>query len=226
MKYYVLKSSNNPKIIGNTEPVETYLPNEDWKYWSSDSFITFPQEGTVNFNVKFPIFKLQNSARVTDLLRDTNTGFRSLLISDRLFNCIRKFKLDENQAFDVKLLLKEEIITYKMVFFTSIKNDEYINFEESIFRQECNPPKEKNVQYLSFNNSENYWKNRLNLHQIKSDQSIKVDVLKLKNGNINHDIFRLDGIVNRIIVSEIVKNEILSQDITGIEFIDLETYKE
>ncbi len=224
--FYKILYSDDYEEIGYAHQLDQLLPNGNWKYWGEKSYINFPIIGKVNFSLEFPLFKLNNKSKIVDLLRAPNTGYQSLVVSNKLYETITAFSVDETQSFNITILMKDEKINYNMIFFSRPRDEEFVSFEKSTFRitptlGEYDMDKEINVKNYS-----QYLHLKEILEDEKPSKQIRLNTLILNSENINFDVFRLQWISPGIYISERMKLAMEKQGITGIRFLPTHELRE
>lgn len=223
-KYYKLLPSLDMKVVGVSIQSQKYLPNESWMYWDLDSFINVGQERVINFEPKFPIFSLDKKAKITDFIYDINTGVSWLLINKRFLDIIKNFKVEEYQFYKVKVRTKTgEVLDYFMIFLNHTRDKSYISWENTRFRQTTRFMQE-DIKVLNFQNFEEFDKLKRNLYE--TNEEIALEYLHLKNSEISSDLFRLRWVDSGFFISENLKNELESQKITGIRFVEVSVLRQ
>ena len=132
MKFYVLRSSGNKKIIGHYPQVKTVQHN--CHVWDEPKFI-----GKINFEkVDFePITSnaiLYDSSKTTDLINVSSIGFHlKLLISGELKKIIEKYTKEKCQFFQAPIILKKKLISDYFLVHPYKFDFKYVDFEKTSF---------------------------------------------------------------------------------------------
>ncbi len=217
MKFYVLRSSGNKKIIGHYPQVKTVQHN--CHVSDNPNFIdSFPFK-KIEGNPILSNAVLYSKSKQTDLIKTSSIGFSygSLLISDKLKNILEQFNCFGVQFFPTYILHKDKKIDeYWQTHIYDIPYD-IIDFKNTDLLLKDRDENRKPVQnYLERVNKEEF------LSMVETIKYPKMLYLKnvsfVEHMNLDYFFFRNFEGASLGITSERLKNEIEKQEISGIEF--------
>lgn len=133
----LFKLAHNAEIaeIGYYPQVEVSWP---WSidYWGERSFVNTPLSGSVRDDVVFPKFNLASRAKANDWVGNgAALEINYLFISDRLYELMRSFQMDEYQQFPVSVEAQGNTLDYHLVYFLWPRSDDYIDWQNTIFQR-------------------------------------------------------------------------------------------
>jgi hypothetical protein len=218
MKYYRLKESIDPTVIGKIYPqTEPYYPtNIEHPEYIFNAFKDFSK---IDRNVIIPFAKLRKkSAKISDVMNCTGFGFSfRMLISDRLKTILENSNHLGCQFLPTKIysFSGEEEFTYwltnSFIFFP-----EYVDFKNSEIwlSRAVQTPKEK-IYCDSFEQFE--WEKKRH-----APAPVQIGNFSINSGIVEYDFFAINEVTNIIAhcVSEDLKNKIEEAGCTGFEFVE------
>lgn len=186
----------------------------------------FPQVSCLNQNlsrsIKFDdfvnldselLFQLEPKAKLTDVLSQANISAHGLLINKKVKDLLEKFKLMEHRYY--KCLVKDNTgIThdYYWLHISDYSVLDKIDYANSKFNLRESGFREKNITLDSFKD----YKDKLDflgiLYTVSADELVLSQEFDSSIDLFNIPIF----IKKKIIISEKLKTELISQKITGI----------
>ena len=222
MELFKINYSVDPRIIGYVnQQMESYVG--DYEYWGKNSFTQIPLSGKIEFELKFPTFKLYSAAKRTDLLQNTFSMGRTLLLSPKAKELLEHQYLDSTQWYEVKVLHNVRRMNYYILYMPNDRQSELINWSASSFaivhRKEFNYEggvmRPIEVAPLSLNSFEEYLSEMRSLrdteHKVRLKKAILVE-------NIKFDLFRMRGPLLGFFCSNRLKTAIEEAGLTGFRF--------
>ncbi|TAF66772.1 MAG: hypothetical protein EAZ58_10145 [Flavobacterium sp.] len=222
MKYYRISYSIEKKIIGHNPQIQKTTwdgrPNDDGAFGTQGLF------NPIHKNPAIPTLEFYKSAKTTSLIHMVEIGIDEyLIINESFLEFLKPYCNGPFQTWKIKATKKEVDYTYYIFYLNEYKSD-FINYEKSTFElfeekystislnQEVKVTSD--VDYL--NKSIKY----SGLNGVHHMQPTKI-VLNTKNQEV--DFFRCahNGMAGYY-VSERLKQAILDNGFTGIEFEEIE----
>lgn len=218
MKYYLIRSSSDPKVIGvknGLAQVEfgekenkhnlTYKKTLDFfsyaEYWRNDE--VFPE-----FEVHLNASILKN-AKLTSFIEYTPFLLSCpFLVHNDVVSIFSRFNIQRHRNYPVKIYDSKECINseYKL-FCCPYLGFDVINYSESIFYTGSDL---LGKTYYTFNNEKEYR---------SFPNIINSEVLKM-NDNFDSSLDLFVGRIGGMHVSERLKNELQNNNVTGIKILD------
>jgi hypothetical protein len=178
------------------------------------------------FEPDLDYFILSKRSKCTDFISSAFFISRSFIISPKLLSLLLKFNLPPHVSYKIKIEYgKDNFIDYYILYFIDIGLEE-INFSKSNFIIE-ESFSHKTVNDVKITSLEDYLKLkekiRINFENGKSKRcSIITSKLCLKKQPL-FDIFRVNPMINgSIFLNEKLKNELLTNYISGIELEEID----
>lgn len=207
-----------------TNSVETYVGNgysqtdinsEEYNIRENYSIWNINYHEKINFDLRMPVFLLNKRAKKTDLIFSNHySPFASLLISERLWIILQKFKLPAYQLYPTVLKdSKGNVYPYHFIYFYE-SDDSYLDFPKSSFYVKIRGENGFSIKEQKVKSLEDYFK----LKRLFKEENIKLEVLEpvLKEG-IPLDLFRTKKVFLPLFISEALRNALLENGITGIK---------
>lgn len=216
MRYYLLEESVDAREIGDFPQVQGWLPPHN--PWGEGGIYRVPSvENHADFDLELPVFVLAPRARVTDLL-STILHSRFMVLSDRLFDLIQQFNLDEHRTFKGKVQMHDRQSDYNFIYWQRFQDADYVNWGDTRFQHKNKAGQKFEIQFDNLQNLREKSKRVF----LDSDGEIEASSLRLNHSAIKYDLFFLLWVSRGCFVSERVKQAIEDNGITGVRFIDAE----
>lgn len=177
-------------------------------YWAPNSFAMTPLQGSINFDIIFPVFEAAQSAKLTDWVSTVNIDRNYLMVTTRFYRLLQSFKMDEYQHFPTQIRTHEGILNYNLIYFPWPRGDDFIDWERSTFHRitangDCILMQFKNVKERQL---------AIDSHEIR------IEKLLIHTEKITMDIFRFKGFEDGYYVTRRLKDSIETNGMTGIRF--------
>lgn len=228
MKLYKILNSVDPEVIGFVDQqMETYVGEYD--YWGNNSFTKIPLGGRIIFDLKFPVFKLYSSAKRTDLLQNTYSMGRTLLVSPNAREVLEQYNNDTTQWYSAKILHNHHQLEYFVLYMPNDRQSEFIDWEASSFsivhRNEYNFDRGvmsyKEIAPLTLSNYEEYILKARALRE--APQKVHANKVILAS-HIEYDLFRMNVPLMGYFCSSRLKMAIEKAGLTGFRFEPVDNY--
>ncbi|MFT5723122.1 MAG: hypothetical protein ACI9JN_000229 [Bacteroidia bacterium] len=212
MRHYLVKESSD-EDVGKTYPQSQKIILPKGKTVKDPAFVWNVQFCKIpDFEPILGTIKVENSAKLTDLI-SSSTISNGYIISKKLFKILGDFNLGNFIQKPVTVKFKGDYFEYYWVHIANDKST-MIDFNNSNF-------------YLidSFSNKDSCSiKNWDELVQIRKSASSlkKIRFDKMQIGEFLEDCFHLNHIFYDLIISERLKNAILKNGVTGINFQNID----
>ncbi len=224
MKYYRIEKSIDPKVIGvkdgsaQAELTKKSFVDKNRYDEYIDYFLSY-KEGWFDNQAKFPSFdfdlqylKLKKQAQITDFICFAPAFYHKFLINDKVQNILGRYNVSSYKLYNVSLYGDNTKIfsNYKFLFSPSLSYD-HINFSKSVF---------------SLGNSRT-GKEFIVIHSLEEFLSIDKPlnrerlVLKSNKFDTSLDYFNL-LIFPDPIISENLKEGLISESVTGINIVEFD----
>jgi len=179
----------------------------DVDYRGERSYIQTPLRGPVRHDIVFPRFTLEKVAKTNDWVGDGGgVGMYYWMISTKLYEIVKTFKMDEHQYFPAPVHTPKGIVDYHLIYFPWPRGDDFIDWEKSTF-QRVTASGERTV--LQFENSK-----ARNL--ARDAHEIQIESIVLHPEKMIFDTFRFRSFHSGFYVSERLKNAMEAAGMTGI----------
>ncbi len=236
MKYYKLERSIDIKELGWFYPKTAILQDYDFNH--PHSIRKIPLFGEIEYPIRFPDFKVRNSAFLTDYLHCVAASGKWLLYSPKAWDLIKELNLPEYQVFPVKVYHKRKPFDYFSLYFPLADETSFIDWRTSKFQLIM---EEKNFQShpageISFKTFSDFMRTRFFLdagndlvsrgdfqtgaHNLSFKLHLSPLVTKISK-KINFDLFRQTQPVRGYCASEKFKKIIQENNLTGFRFLPL-----
>lgn len=225
MKYYRIRHSIDPKVIGRKYPqVEDVLISTTW---DSPMFLQSFADKKAPPNVEVPAAKLYKSAKVTDLISASAVGLSlNLLVSQQLAEILRNAKTADMQFFDTGVLERNGIEHKYSIVHSYGSGGRVLDFEKStiayvkqlglhdiVQASELSTKEEFEEEIVKFNS---YIETTEVLEKFLSVEN----VMFVENSDIDFFGVRFVSGGTGYYVSERLKSEIEYYEFTGMVFIE------
>lgn len=212
---YILREALNPSEIGHTFPqVQNTIGGSPYN---------LPPQDRPATDLNIPVFLLHSKSKKIDYISCSNSFF-GMLVSPKLKNLLIKHKLPAHQVFPAKIKHYNKYYDY---FLINIYEDalHYIDFEASRFYQ--GTAAGSWTKDININSIEEYTRMSKNMPQMSDgmDTFVLISELRLREDIIDTDVFRLRRLLTHYFVSEKLKNELIENHITGVDFIPVDQLK-
>lgn len=222
MKYFEIRNSINPKVVGTFPQVEKAIHNcsvgNNPNFIDNFSYIKIDDEPITSNAI------LKKNAIITDLISASIMGFSlKLLISDKFKSIIQKYSGQKCQFFQAPIIYQDKYYYNYWIMHPYKINIDYIDFEKSTFavrrKKQGGGTLLENIEVSTIENFQKILKNKKELNytyffseriSIKSNTKDNFFILRYVEGGIKY------------VVSEKLKKEIEINNCTGIEFMPLE----
>lgn len=201
--YYTIENRTD-KEVGSVYPQTGCLSQNLTRSIKLDEFINIDSE---------ILFQLEPKAKLTDVLSQANISVYGLLVNKKLKDLLKKFNLIQHHYY--KCLIKDHkgiIHDYYWMHIYDNSIIDKIEYAKSKFYLRESGFREKDIELNSFED----YKNKMEALGIHYTVSADKLVLSSKFDN-SLDLFNVPLFTKKkIIISEKLKEELLSQKITGI----------
>lgn len=223
MEIFKVENSVDPAVIGYVnQQMDTYIGS--YEYWGNQSFTKIPNSGKIDFNIKFPTFKLFDRAIRTDFLQNHYSMGRTLLLSPVAKNLLEQNHLDDSQWYSVKVLHKKKKMEYYMLFMPNNRQAVYIDWAASSFSMvDGREPltaggvlRFKKIAHLAFSSYEEYISKKVSIRDTQF--MVEPDKIFLINP-IEYDLFRMSLPLLGYFCSGRMKALIEDASLTGFRFV-------
>lgn len=215
--YYIIKDSLDPKIVGSAYP-QAYDFIKGYNPEAPDAIFTM-----YDYRTSFPDFepdldgiKLSGKAKLTDFISNSFDGF---IVSPNVKLIMEKYNLCPHCFYPMSVYACGKKNDY---FYLVIRSDysDFVNYGESIF-VEFKLIGQQIDRFISVTSKEELL---IKKEKIKKERGIAWTIWGDKivmdeNFSINLDFFEISVMDSNIYISERLKNEILSNNLKGWEFI-------
>lgn len=218
MKYYNLKSSRNRKEVGIKPQSQTGNIGD-----VQQDFM--PWEGKIDFDFQLPEPFLEKKAKNVSFLDVAFIHpYRFLVIDDEFLNFLKDFSIEEFQYWKINTWVnkKETIDKYNLFLINDTKQEEYIDFSKSEFysKKLGDWNNSSPLKLVFVKDYEEYVFEKEKLRKDKLRLLHKKVTLNLSN--TTEDMFRIINAPPRgYFVSEKLKNAIVENGFTGLEFVEV-----
>ena len=223
MNFYKLNNSVDPNVTGHVPmQIEDWV-EEGYNYLAPYSYRNIPSSGRIEYEVRFPIFKLRNEAKQTDFLQNVHASDRIRLLSPKAKEVLEKYSLDATQWYPIKVLHRNRKLNYFVLYMPNDRQSGFINWKASSFaivhRNEYNfdrgmmSPKE--IAPLALSNYKEYI---LKVRALR-ETALKVHPQKIiLASHIEYDLFRMKVPFMGYFCSVHLKTAIEEAGLTGFRF--------
>lgn len=220
MQYYEIKGETNPKIIGRRYPQASGIVNHvNYDRNSPNSIFKANVWRKLDTALNIPSLSLHSQSKRTDFLSSVVNN-QILLISEKLFELAKKFNLPCFQSFKTSVESKNNQFDY-FFFFIPENSTELIDFEKSTF---CIARWNSKIETIEIN-SFNEFKKEQSKYPKPNSFRVAVEQLVLNEKKIKYDFFRILGPLSSYFISESLRDAIIENGITGMEFISTSEMK-
>lgn len=214
MEYYILYYSSQSKEIGSSFPQVGTIHKKGFDGELLNKRKELPERFC------FPDFKLENRAKLTDLLSSSTMLFPAqILLSNKFFDIIKDFTAPYFQTFETRVIDKKGLRLPYKIMHQYQHMDDYIDYNKTVFELTSydftvSPPasEKREFQVESFEEFEFF------NQSYKGSKCIKH--LHLAVGNIQYDHFRTI-LGNLWVINEHVAKALIQEKITGLSIIPL-----
>lgn len=220
MKYFVIRHSLDPKIVGVHQQVEEAKYN--CHVWDDPLFIDRLSFTKIDFDPKVANAILTNKSKLTDLISAPIIGFhRLLLVSDKLKNILEDNRKTGIQFFRSGIYHKKRFFENYWILNVYEINMEFIDFKNSIIYKTKNVF--NNIAELEIKNLKDYINVKNKIEKEGYPIGFQIKRIELVD-DIDQDFFVLNNVNGGVkyVVSEKLKQEIEEEGCTGIEFMPIE----
>lgn len=221
MKYYILKHSNNSKIIGKEFPqVHKMTSNYDYEAKNSVHALSRYFNKFPDFVPNLESFVLHPKAIITDIISAAVIGGCGFLISERFKEILSSFVLPLHKFFKAKLIHNNKL--YNDYFWLHINSDytSFVDFPNSEFCT-CESFSFKTADKINIFSKEDFIIKRKNVQ--KSNEFLDIEATKLKMNlsfiDENLDLFKISQFDSDFYVSDFLRENIEKEMISGIDII-------
>ncbi len=205
-EYYTISNSTDEKIVGREYPQVDCLTQA--RAHAISSWQTYS-------NVKTLKFELNKKAKLTDVLSDVSlSGSTGLLINDKVKAIFEKFNLMNHQYFDAIVVTpKDGEIPYSWLHLSDPEMIHKLDYTKSIFFRTEYTFREEEIELASYAEYERHMDD-------DKDASFGVELDKIAlNDSFDRSIelFTFLPFDNEIYISKELCDELLNNEITGIE---------
>lgn len=226
MKYYKLKLSTKPEVIGKVFPqISRVKDASNYDRDTSNSIYTAGVWGEVKVDLNVPDYLLHYHSKRTSFLSFHATQF--LLIERKLVELFENFKLPIKQIFETSIESRKKNYDY-FLFYLPENYYQYIDFKRSTFALVPMRGKKNVVVEPDINSLEEFdsWINEYPYLIRSNPKKMKIVAVNifLNTNLIEYDFFRIIGPVgmSNYFVSERLKNAMQENGFTGVEYIPLD----
>ncbi len=222
MDYFFMTDSADSKIVGKFPQLEKMFDGFNalrrFEVWGLHSELRkTPMENISGFQLK-------HHSKLTDWISFVQVGFGSALISERFHTLLQNFDCMPSISVDSEVNYQKNTYHYKFLYFPEVFN-QFIDFKKTRFFIGSTNKWEADVSIHSF---EQFKAASAELEEIRvrtgKIRSIKILELYFNSSKTNKDFFKISNIVNYI-VSARLKDAIIENGITGVEFTPAQGYK-
>jgi len=169
----------------------------------------------------FPPFEAMNKRTIlTDVLSASSINTKEgLFIKESSYESIKEFFPKDIVIMPIDVHKEEEVYKYLYVYLNEINND-YIDFDRSLFYRETTPiqpPQPAIAKLLKVKDAEEYYQ----LVRFNDEFELKFHQLFLDEKKIDKHVFRLRGTFGRLFFSEELVQACKKLKMTGIDFQDV-----
>jgi hypothetical protein len=230
MKYFIIKESNDPKVIGRGLFVQA--ESSHWLYWDNDVYSDKNSILTQRYKKIIPKTYwaqpiLKKTAKITDLISSIPVSLPCL--SQRMKDILQPYMSEEFQFLKTSLIHKDRLIP-DYYFLNPYKIDyEILDLESTEFKilldvlkyyppvyKEFHPKSLEEIMYYHNAIYNNCTPDRVTVFNPKIKDSVSGHIYFLMSFYIQTDLF-----VNCLIISEKVKQELEAAKCTGFDLIEL-----
>ena len=172
--------------------------------WGPDSYTMTPLKGPIEFEIIFPHFVLEDGAKLTDWVSTPNVDRNYLMVSTRLMDLLKEYRLDEYQYFPAPVHTPKGIVDYHLIYFPWPRQDDFIDWEKSLFKED----NEGVSVELRFQESRRFL--------MENNDNTKMKEAVIFPDKITMDVFRFTNYRSGFYVSERLKNAMEAAGMTGI----------
>jgi len=218
MKYYKIKHSIDPKVVGGYIQASGSLKRGNIDNIGLRSKITIP--------VDPPILVLDKKSKPTTLLSSWIDYSVFLVVKDYFVQFLENFTIPDYQYWNIEVYHKKELIPIYQLFHISNPSDsDYIDYRKSDFYiirrwDDTYTPKpvsiENHKQYLDLQNKLNDGNDFLEIEYKKLVMDFSTateDIIRFVDVSLNFGYY----------ISERLKNAIEKERFTGMEIVEIET---
>ncbi|HVG17078.1 MAG TPA: hypothetical protein VM935_19050 [Chitinophagaceae bacterium] len=214
MKYYKLEFSLDKKEIGDYPQIQKFIkgynPN---KQESCSQIARFYFGIKPDVEVDFNCLGLSSKAKLTDYLSASYlNALTGLLISRKLCDFLSGLRIPDNISYQAHVYQNEKLISDNYLWMHFINSyPELINYSKSDFFLDHSEANFKKVDITSFDEYK----------ALQDKVRYKVNSNKLvvkKEFDDRFDLLRIGVVRNETYVTEIVKDEMVAKEFTGIVF--------
>ena len=217
MKYFILTYTTDTKEKGSVYPQVKVLERG-----SHDLVLNQYNDKELPKEVRFPTFKLEYKAKLTDVLSSSVLGrSTNILASPSVVEVLSTFNLPKHQVFDTSVLNKKgERIPYIVIHQYFHSDVDYIDYQRSQYFRITGY--DFTVDPYTIKGEEvdvDSWEEIINITQSKKG-SICGRSIYLKESDISYDAFLLRN-PNAWVINEEVADKLNEKKITGIAMVPL-----
>ena len=215
MKYYCLDYTTDAKVDNGIFPQNQKFVKEYNSSVENSAYDLLMKSNEYVFTNEFNIGTLiiESEINLTDYI--SSAIFTNSLISNNLLNILLEFKLQKHRIFRIPITYKNNLLTYNYIYFWRYQSPA-IDYLQTNF-MECEILGDRlNDKLLYFSNFEDY-----NLARIKEYDDngvfIKPYQITLIQSQLEFDIFEIGIGLYNTVISEKVKDALLSANLTGFD---------
>ena len=204
---FKLRQSVDASVIGVFPQV-----GERWPWsadrWGADSYTMTPLKGPIEFEIIFPHFVLEDGAKLTDWVSTPNVDRNYLMVSTRLMDLLKEYRLDEYQYFPAPVHTPKGIVDYHLIYFPWPRGDDFIDWEKSTFLR-VTASGERTILQFEHSKARNL---------ARDAHEIQIEKMVLHPEKMTYDAFRFRSFHSGFYVSERLKNAMEAAGMTGIVY--------
>ena len=174
-------------------------------------------------DITFPDLRMYSQAKYTDIIYPGMFGHGYFALSPKALSVLCNLSLDTYQLFDCAIHRRNEAKKYFIIYISSDKTDEYIDWKNSIFTYwQSFGHIERDQVYI--NNLDDYREKKRKLRELNYDLELHQRVsIRMKSFVFNEDaqffdLFKLTSPALGIYVSTAFVESIRDQQLTGFAF--------
>ena len=209
MEVMIIKSSSDPKNVGNNFPQTVLLSKNE----TDDLEFLSTQKGKrIEKKISLNNILLSPGAILTDAISCSLGAGNDMIVSDKLYKLIKESNVDPVQFFDVSFKFNKEIITnYHWLHFV-YELEPFINFKKTKYNVEQFPELKKNV-ITDYDTFKKFSEGKDKYGFLRSKKTVL-----LESFNQKLDLFVLSPIDQNIYISKLLYEKMIEWKITGLDY--------
>jgi hypothetical protein len=219
MKYYLLEEAMRTEETGDQHP-QILKMSKKQDFDDDNGVYVFARISLPQTNPDLRFLLLDKAAKITDVISTVMLSMTGLLISEKVKNLLNKYKLPEHRYYEAYVLDQVNNVEYKYYWLQMVVNYDlrYLDISKSSFVIATTSIIKTPPIPIEIASYEDY---REKQSKMSSKQIIKVSRATLNSG-CNEDIFKIPGLTNSWIISDVLKESLIKNKITGVTIRETE----